>query len=128
MSMTGLAARFFGSAVVYAVLGMALGLVMGITKDHSQMPTHAHLLVIGWVSFAIFGFFYHLFPQAATSRLAVAHFWLAQASFVVLIAGLFLLFSGHAGADPIAAVASIGYLASMILFGVVALPVVTNHA
>jgi cbb3-type cytochrome oxidase subunit 1 len=126
--MTGLAARFFGPAVVYAVLGMALGLVMGITKDHSQMPTHAHLLVIGWVSFAIFGFFYHLFPQAAASRLAVAHFWLAQASFVLLIAGLFLLFSGHADVDPIAAVASIGYLVSMILFAVVALPVVTGRA
>lgn len=126
--MTGLAARFFGSAVVYAVFGMALGLVMGITKDHSQMPTHAHLLVIGWVSFAIFGFFYHCFPSAAAGRLAVAHFWLAQASFVVLIVGLFLLFGGNTGADPIAAVASIGFLVSMILFAIVALPIVTSRA
>jgi len=126
--MSGLAARFFASAAVYAVIGMALGLVMGMTKDHSQMPTHAHLLVIGWVSFAIFGFFYHLFPRAAASRLAAAHFWLAQASFLVLIAGLFFLFSGYTGADPVAAAASAGYLVSMILFCIVALPVVTSRA
>ena len=77
--MTGLAARFFGTALVYAVLGMTLGLIMGISHDHSQMPAHAHLLVIGWVSFALYGFFYHLFPKAAGASLAMAHFWIALA-------------------------------------------------
>lgn len=126
--MNGLAARFFGSAILYAVLGMTLGLVMGLTKDHAQMPTHAHLLLIGWVSFAIFGYFYHLFPSAAASRLAAIHFWLAQVSLVVLIAGLFLLFSGQSSADPIAGVASIALLASMVLFGAIAWPVVRSDA
>jgi len=125
--MTGLAARFFLSAIVYAILGMALGLVMGMTQDHTQMPTHAHMLVIGWVSFALFGLFYHLFPNAAATRLATAHFWLAQVSFVALIVGLFLIFSGRPDADPIAAIASTGLLVSMILFGVIALPVVTGR-
>ena len=97
--MTGLAARFFGSAVIYAVLGMTLGLVMGMTHDHSQMATHAHLLVIGGVSFAIYGFFYHLFPAAAASKLAAAHFWLAQAGLVTLITGLFLMFAGTSSAN-----------------------------
>ena len=60
--MTQLASRFFGSAIIYAVLGMTLGLVMGMTQDHSQMPTHAHLMLLGWVSFAIFGVFYQMFP------------------------------------------------------------------
>jgi cbb3-type cytochrome oxidase subunit 1 len=125
--MTGLAARFFGSAIAYAVLGMALGLIMGIAKDHAQMPTHAHLLVIGWVSFALFGFFYHLFPAAAASRLAAAHFWLAQVSFVVLIIGLFLIFGGQDNADPVAAVSSIGLLLSTILFAVIAWPIVRGR-
>lgn len=125
--MSGTAARFFATAVAYAVLGMALGLVMGITKDHSQMPTHAHILVIGWVSFALFGFFYHLFPSVAASRLATVHFWLAQASFILLIGALYLLFSGHAGADPVAAAGSIGYLASMLVFVAVVLPIVSGR-
>ncbi len=122
--MTGVAAKFFGSAVVYGVLGMLLGLVMGITQDHTQMPTHAHLLVIGWVSFALFGLFYHQFPSAAGTRLAAVHFWLAQASFIALIVGLFLIFGGRPGADPIAAVSSIGLLLSMVLFAVIAWPIV----
>jgi cbb3-type cytochrome oxidase subunit 1 len=120
--MTGLASRFFGSAMIYAVLGMSLGLVMGMTHDHTQMPTHAHILVVGWVSFAIFGFFYHLFPAAAASRLASVHFWLAEASIIVLIVGLFLIFSGIPAGDPLAAVGSIGLLASTILFAIIAWP------
>jgi cbb3-type cytochrome oxidase subunit 1 len=122
--MKGLAARFFGSAVVYAVLGMALGLAMGMTHDHSQLPTHAHILVIGWVSFAIYGFFYHLFPAAAASKLAAAHFWLAQAGLVTLVTGLFLMFAGTSSAEPLAAIGSIGLLISAVLFAIVALPVV----
>jgi len=91
------------------------------------MPTHAHLLVVGWVSFALFGIFYHLFPSAAASRLAVAHFWLAQVSFITLVIGLFLIFGGRSGAEPIAAAASTGLLVSMILFAVIALPIVRGQ-
>ncbi len=125
--MSGISARFFGSANVYAVLGMMLGLHMGMTQDHTQMPTHAHILVIGWVSFAIFGFFYHLFPARAATRLAAVHFWLAQLSLIALIAGLFLIFNGNPQADPIAAISSTGLLVSMIIFGFVAWPVVRGQ-
>lgn len=124
--MTGLAARFFGTAIVYAILGMMLGLVMGMSKDHTQMPTPAHLLVIGWVSFALFGFFYHLFPERAASHLATVQFWLAQVSFVTLIVALYLLFGGATSADPLAAAGSVGILAAMVLFGIIALPVLRS--
>ena len=125
--MQGLAARFFGSAIVYGILGMALGLHMGMSKDHTQMPTHAHLLVVGWVSFAIFGIFYHLFPSAAASFLAKLQFWLAQLSLVTLIIGLALLFSGHEEGEPFAAIGSTGLLISLVLFGVLALPVLRGR-
>jgi len=123
--MKGLSARFFGSALVYAILGMVLGNVMGASGDHSQFPTHAHLMLIGWVSFAIFGFFYHLFAERAATLLARVHFWLAQATYIVLVIALYLIFSGQPDVgEPIAAAASIGYLLSMVLFALVALPVV----
>ncbi len=120
--MTGLASRFFASAIIYGVLGMALGLFMGMTEDHAQMPTHAHVMLIGWVSFAIYAFFYHTFPSAAASRLAPVHFWLAQAGFLTLITGLFMIFGGRPSAGPIAGIGSMAFLASMILFGVIAWP------
>jgi heme/copper-type cytochrome/quinol oxidase subunit 1 len=123
--MRGVSAWFFGSAVVYGILGMLLGNVMGVTQDHSQLVTHAHMLLIGWVSFALFGFFYHLFPARAASVLARMHFGLAQLSYLVLILGLFLIFSGNTTpGEPIAGVSSMAYLLSMILFAIVALPVV----
>jgi hypothetical protein len=125
--MQGLAARYFGGAIIYAILGMALGLYMGMSKDHSQMPTHAHLLVIGWVSFAMFGIFYHLFPSASATFLAKLQFWLAQLSLIALVVGLFLIFSGNESADPIAGISSIGLLISMVLFGAIALPVVLGR-
>lgn len=120
--MHGLAARFFGSAILYAILGMTLGLYMGMSRDHTQMPTHAHILVVGWVSFALFAFYYHQFPQAAVGLLAKVHFWLAQLSLLALIVGLYLLFSGYAQADAVAGISSIGLLVSMVLFGAIALP------
>jgi len=122
--MRGVSAWFFGTAVVYGILGLLLGNIMGMTQDHSQLVTHAHMLLIGWVSFAIFGFFYHLFPGRAASILARVHFGLAQVSYLALILGLFLIFSGNTGpGEPIAGVSSLAYLLSMILFGVIALPI-----
>ncbi len=126
--MTGLASRFFGSALIYAVLGMTLGLIMGMTHDHAQMPTHAHILVVGWVSFAIFGFFYHLFPTTASTKLASVHFWLAEASLLVLLIGLFQIFGERLDAgEPFAAAGSMGLLTSMILFAIIAWPIVRHR-
>lgn len=123
--MKGVSAQFFGSALVYGILGMVLGNVMGASGDHSQMPTHAHLLLIGWVSFAIFSFFYHLFAERAATLLARLHFWLAQATYIALVIAFYLIFSGQPDiGEPIAAAASIGFLLSMVLFALVALPVV----
>ena len=123
--MKGLSARFFGTALVYGILGMVLGNVMGASGDHSQMPTHAHLMLIGWVSFAIFGLFYHMFAERGATLLARVHFWLAQATNIVLVVALYLIFSGQPDiGEPIAGAASIGLLLSMVIFAVVALPVV----
>jgi cbb3-type cytochrome oxidase subunit 1 len=125
--MPGNAGRFFASALIYAVLGMMLGLFMGMTQDHSQMPTHAHFVLIGWVTFAIYGFFYHAFPSAAVNRLANAHFWMAEISLVVLLAGLFAIFGGKPDlGEPFAAIGSIGILLSMILFAFIAWPIVRS--
>jgi hypothetical protein len=38
----------FQAAVVLAVAGMVWGLVMAISGDHSTMPAHAHLILLGW--------------------------------------------------------------------------------
>jgi cbb3-type cytochrome oxidase subunit 1 len=118
--MPGIARAFLASAVVYGILGILLGLDMAMRHDHAELPTHAHIMVVGWVSFAIFAFFYHLLGRAVPHWLARAHFWLAQVSMAVMIAGLWLFYGGQTQFEPAAAIGALGYAASFLLFAAAA--------
>ncbi len=119
--MQGVARNFFTLAVIYAICGMVLGLSMAMTDDHSQMPTHAHIMVLGWVMSAVFAFFYHLVPAARASRLATLHFWIAAVSGIILVFGLFLMLGGNPSMEPVVATASMVFFAGMLLFAWIAL-------
>jgi len=99
---------------------MALGLHMAIGHDHGQLVTHAHIMVGGWLSLAIFGFFYALLGETVPRWLARAHFWLAQVSLAVLVAGLYLYYAGQTQYEPLAAIGALGYAASFLLFAAAA--------
>jgi len=119
--MQGVARNFFTLALIYVVVGMMLGLSMAMSQDHGQLPTHAHIMVLGWLMSAVFAFFYHLVPAARTSRLAVIHFWLAAISSVGMVVGLFLLYGGNPSIEPLLAVSSLAYFAATLLFAFIAL-------
>lgn len=122
--MQGVARNFFVLALVYAICGMMLGLAMAISHDHTQMPVHAHTLVAGFLTSAIFAFFYHLFPAARTSRLASVHFWLTAVSGIILLLSLYFVLAGNPAIEPVTAISSLGFFAAMLLFAWIALPVV----
>jgi len=126
--MTGVARNFLMSAIIYGVIGMCLGLYMGITENHTQLPTHAHIMVIGWVSFAVFGIFYASFKEAASRTLATVHFWIAQIGFIGLAIALGFIFSGQSGFEPVAGIFSIIYFVSFLLFALIALPAISSSA
>ena len=119
--MQGVARNFFTLAIIFSVLGMMLGLSMAMSHDHAQMPTHAHIMVLGWVMSSVFAFFYHLVPAARASRLAQVHFWLTAVSGVVLVGGLFFLLGGNPAIEPIVATASMVFFAATLLFAWIAL-------
>ena len=50
--MKGIDRLFLRIAVVYVLAGMALGIFMAMSDDHSQMPTHAHMNLMGWAPMA----------------------------------------------------------------------------
>lgn len=85
--------RFFRTAVIYALLGMASGIYMAASQDHSQMPAHAHWLLLGWVSMFLYGVFYKLFP-AASRTLAAWHWWIANVGLIVMVSGIVIIYSG----------------------------------
>ncbi|MCB1448405.1 MAG: hypothetical protein KDJ87_22165 [Rhizobiaceae bacterium] len=58
------------SSPIYLLVGMAFGIWMSATQDHSLAPAHAHLNLIGGVLMALFGTFYMLVPGAAATMLA----------------------------------------------------------
>lgn len=126
--MQGVARNFFTLAIIYALCGMALGIHMAISEDHGQMPTHAHIMVAGWLMSAVFAFFYHLFPAVAQKTLAVVHFWLTAISGIGLMIGLFVLLAGNPAIEPVLGIASIGFYAGMLLFAFIALPAVWKKA
>lgn len=115
--MNATARGFLGSSVIYGILGLALGLHMAISSDHGQMPTHAHIQVIGWVSFFLFSMFYHTYGDKVSAMLARIHFWLAQVAMLGIMVGLYLIYSGKTEFEPIAAVSSMIYAVSFLVFG-----------
>lgn len=125
--MSGVAKGFLSAAIVYGLLGMMLGLHMAILQDHDQRPTHAHILVIGWLSFFAFGLFYLHFGHVARSWLAQIHFWLAQLGMLGIMIALAFVYSGHSEFDPVAGIAAITYALSFLIFAIVALPAIWSR-
>lgn len=107
----------FRAAVLLALVGMVWGIVMAISQDHSTMPAHAHLNLLGWVSLFLFGIFYRLNPGIDRSRSARIQVGVWIVATVVLTTGVALEHSGNPAGDPIAAIGSLAVLADMMLFG-----------
>jgi hypothetical protein len=107
----------FQAAVVFVVIGMVWGIVMAISEDHSAMPAHAHLNLLGWVSLFLFGIFYRLHPSLEGAKSAFVQIWVWIVGTAVLTVGVGLVHSGHAIGDPIAAIGSLIVLVDMLLFG-----------
>jgi putative Mn2+ efflux pump MntP len=107
----------FRAAVLLVIAGMIWGIAMGISQDHSTMPAHAHLNLLGWVSLFLFGIYYHLHPAVDGSQLASLQVWIWIAGTIIMTIGVGLVHSGHEIGDPIAAGSSLVVLADTLLFG-----------
>ena len=86
--------RFIKIAVVYLFAGAVPGPGDGHLGKFALAPVHAHLLLLGWASLALAGVVYHLYPAAATTRLATLHFWLHNLGLPVFMAGLAAMLTG----------------------------------
>lgn len=108
----------FRLATLFAICGMAMGIAMAASQDHSVMPAHAHLNLLGWVSLFLFGIYYRLHPATDTSRLALVQVGVWSVGTVVLTIAVAIIHLGNPAADPFAAVGSLIVLAAMVLFAV----------
>ncbi|QNK02255.1 hypothetical protein [Dyella telluris] len=97
---------WFCMAVIYFVVAVALGLVMGGSGDHSLMAVHAHLNLLGWVSMSLFGLIGMAYPAITQGRMASWQFWLHNIGTPVMLGALAAQIKGVAGVDPLLGIAS----------------------
>ena len=100
-------------AAIYFMIGVWMGLYMGSTHRFEQLPVHAHINLLGWVSLGLIGVIYHLKPRAAQTALAKAHFVLHNLGLPMMAGGMFVMFGGNHTAEPI-----VGIGATLVALGV----------
>lgn len=113
--------KFVMTGLGYAILGMALGIVMAASKDHGQLVTHAHIMLIGFVVSFIYALCHKLWLNNLTSKLAMFQFYIHQVGSLVVVIGLFLYYGKFVTLeqiDPILALSSIAVFIGMVLMKV----------
>ncbi len=113
--MNRMAGLFMKAAVIYGVIGLALGVYMGASHQFEHLTVHSHLGLLGWVTFSICALYYQLVPAAADLALAKAQFWTANAGLIVLAASLVFKSRGGA-ADAGAGIGSVLSFAALAMF------------
>ena len=110
--------RFLRIAVIYFVVAVALGLYMGIIENFTQVPVHAHLNLLGWVSMALFGLIYNAHPAAGQTTLARWHFWIHNVTLPVFMAALFLMLGGNSAVAVVVEITATVMVFAVVLFAV----------
>lgn len=113
-----MANRLIQISVIYFVIGVGLGLYMSIAHTYDLTPVHVHVNLLGWMSLALAGVIYSLYPQLASTKLAKTHFWLHNISLPVMMIGLAFVIEEVSGAVPFVSVSSIVLVIAIILYAI----------
>lgn len=105
---------FFLTGAIFVLVGMVWGIQMSATQDHSLSPAHAHLNLVGFVSFSIFGAYYALTPSAANSGLAKIHYAVGTLAVVLMVPGIVMALTQKG--DALAKAGSVLAVLSVLLF------------
>lgn len=111
-------------ALSYAAAGMGLGIYMGLSRNHAQFVTHAHILLVGFVSSLIYAVIHRLWLPDPSRPLATTQFVLHQAGALAMFTGLLLVYGQVASEDrvgPLLGAASIAVILGALLMLVMVL-------
>lgn len=95
-----IARRCLQLALLYLLIGIAIGIGMGATQNFTLKPVHAHVNLLGWTTLALAGLSYAVFPVLAASKLARVQFWLHNIALPVMMIALSLLLHGNQDVVP----------------------------
>jgi phosphoglycerol transferase MdoB-like AlkP superfamily enzyme len=118
-------------ALAYAAAGMALGIYMGASGNHGQFVSHAHILLVGFVTSIIYAVIHRLWLTAPSRGFATLQFVLHQAGSLAMFSGLLLLY-GHVitedRAGPLLGAATVGVILGVLAMLVMVLRSQTRPA
>ncbi|WP_240374117.1 cytochrome-c oxidase [Bacillus piscicola] len=104
--------RLIKAAVVYFLIGVLFGLYMSVFHVFDLATVHVHVNLLGWMSLAIAGVLYQLFPQLAATAAARWHFWLHNIGLPVMMVGIALAIT--TGVPLFFPIATLGGLVTVI--------------
>lgn len=110
---------YFGTAIIFLIAGILVGLHMSISQDHTATPAHAHINLLGWVTMSLFGTYLALNPRKAAWGLARIQYYVYTAGVVVMTPSLYLLVTGRPALEPVVAAASLVVFVGVLLFAVI---------
>ena len=117
---------FLVMGALYLLIGIAMGIYMGGTDDHTLTPVHAHINLLGFTLMTIFGVLYRVIPEMADNMMATIHFWGHQLGGVVLLAALYLMISGTVGEATLVPFLIISELVVLVSIAAYAWNVISN--
>ncbi len=115
--MTNIDRNYIGYALAWLIAGTIFGFWMGATGSVQYVSVHVAMLLPGFVTLAIYGMIYRLWPGLKTSPLAAAQFWLAAVSLPLMVLGAWVMVAN--GGIVLVAAASGLAIAAAILMGLV---------
>ena len=104
------------SALGYGLLGLILGIYMASSKNHSQLVTHAHTMLLGFVVSFIYGVLIKVW--SIEHKLVFIQFLCHQVGTVVLLISLFCMYGGlveKSTLGPFLGISSIIVFVGMVL-------------
>lgn len=117
--MPRIAKLYFRTAIIFLIIGIAMGLTMAISQDHSAIGAHAHANLLGWVTMAIFGGYHALNPAKAERRIAMIQYMVYTTGVALMVPALYLMLTGNPAMEPVVAIASLITFAGVLLFAVI---------
>ena len=123
--------KFVLTGLGYAILGLVLGLFMAASKNHQQLVTHAHIMLVGFVISMVYAMMHKLWLTEAAAKLAKVQYILHQLGTAGMSIGLFLLYGNLAPESvvgPILGIFSVLVLIAMLLMKVMYLKSARPHS
>ena len=113
--------KYLLTALGYLLLGLLLGIHMAMSKNHSQLVTHAHIMLVGFVVSFIYAVCLKLWCANSEYKFRTAQFFIHQIGTLILVVGLFLLYGGFMPEPKIGPILGVGSI--LVLIGAISMKI-----